>query len=192
MAATFSKPFINKIFVFDTKASAFYFDYHIEDDVYTFEDPRLELEATIKDPKETFAALEEHINRFFNSPQPIAELDYAPNTAVALKEIHELVKREGLGHLLFAAFIHSDDDCRGLGFAKHEDAIWQKYEYINSFLLFPFINKIEVPLDLCIDRDYINRLFMAAHSCPLLPEVSEEEWAAYAARKRRRKSDKVI
>ncbi|MDR2184213.1 MAG: hypothetical protein LBO80_00885 [Treponema sp.] len=192
MAAVFSKPLITKLFVFDTKVSAFYFDYHIEDDVYTMEDPRLKLEAAIEDPKETFAALEEHINRFFNSPQPIAVLDYAPNTAVALKQIHEVVKREEAGHLLFAVFIHADDNCRGLGFSKYEDAIWQKYEYINSFMLFPFINKIEVPLDFCVDRDYINRLFMTAHSCPLLPEVPEEEWAACAAKKRRRKGDRAV
>jgi hypothetical protein len=33
---------------------------------------------------------------------------------------------------------------------------------------------------------------MTAHSFPLLPEVSDEEWAAYAAKKRRRKTDKVL
>jgi hypothetical protein len=32
---------------------------------------------------------------------------------------------------------------------------------------------------------------MAAHSIPLLPEVSDEEYAAYAAAKQRRKTDKV-
>ncbi|MDR2785624.1 MAG: hypothetical protein LBB83_06890, partial [Treponema sp.] len=62
----------------------------------------------------------------------------------------------------------------------------------NSFLLFPYINKIEIPVDHCIERDYINRLFMTAHSCPLLPEVIDEEYAAYAAKKGRRKGDKVI
>ncbi|MDR1566331.1 MAG: hypothetical protein LBS48_03480 [Treponema sp.] len=192
MADTLSKPNINKMFVLDTTASSFYFDYDIEDDVYTVDDPRLTLAATFKDPKGMYAALNEHINRFLNSPQPITVLDYAPNTAVALKQLHESFIQEGFGSLLFITFIHSDEECKYLGFAKHEDAIWQKYEYINSFMLFPFINKIEIPVDFCIERDYINRLFMTAHSFPLLPEVSEEEWAAYSARKRRRKSDEVI
>jgi hypothetical protein len=31
-------------------------------------------------------------------------------------------------------------------------------------------DKVEIPLDMCITRDYINRLFMAVHSCPLLQE----------------------
>jgi hypothetical protein len=192
MAAVFSKPFISKLFVLDTKASAFYFDDRVEDDVYAVEDPRLELEATFKDQKGMYAALEEHINRFLNSPPPIALIEYSPNTAVVLRLLNDKFKEEGCGCLLFAAFIHSDDDCRGLGFANHEEAVWQKYEYINSFLLFPFINKIEVPVDFCIDRDYVNSLFMTAHGRPLLPEMSEEEWAAYAAKKRRRKGDKVV
>jgi hypothetical protein len=34
-----------------------------------------------------YAAPEEHINRFLNSPQPITVLDYAPNTAAALKNL---------------------------------------------------------------------------------------------------------
>jgi hypothetical protein len=192
MANIPSKPNINKMFVLDTNVSSYYFDYHIEDDVYTIDDPRLTMAATFKDHKGMYAALEEHINRFLNSPQPITVLDYAPNTAVALKLLHESFKQEGFGHLLFITFIHSDEECKYLGFAKYEDAIWQKYEYINSFLLFPFINKIEIPIEFCIERDYINRLFMVAHSCPLLAEVSDEEWAAYAAKKRRRKSDKAI
>jgi hypothetical protein len=180
------------MFVFDTNVSSFYFDYHIEDDVYYIDDPRLTLAATVKDPKGMYAALEEHINRFLNSPQPITVLDYAPDTAVALKQLHESFKQDGLGHLLFITFIHSDEECKYLGFKKPEDAIWQKYEFINSFLLFPFINKIEISVEHCIERDYINRLFMAAHSFPLLPEVSEEEWAAYAARKQRRKTDRIL
>ncbi|MDR2052594.1 MAG: hypothetical protein LBP80_04190 [Treponema sp.] len=127
----------------------------------------------------------------FSKPSNI-NLDYAPNTAMALKQLHECFRQEGFGRLLFITFIHSDEDCKYLSFAKLGDAIWQKYEYINSFLLFPFINKIEIPVELCMERDYINRLFMASHSCPLLPEVTDEEWAAYAATKRRRKSDKII
>jgi hypothetical protein len=190
MAVAFSKPFINKMIVFDTKASLFYFDYHIEDDVYTIEDPRLEMEATFSNQKGMYAALEEHINRFLNSPPPIAVMEYSPNTAMVLRLLNDQFKEEGFGCLLFAAFIHSDEDCRGLGFRKYEDAIWQKYEYINSFMLFPFINKIEIPVDFCIDRDYVNRLFMTAHSLPLLPEVSDEEWDAYAAKKQRRKGDR--
>jgi hypothetical protein len=192
MANIPSKPTINKLFVLDTTVSSFYFDYHIEDDVYTIDDPRLTMEATFKDQNGMYAALEEHINRFLNSPKPIAVLDYAPNTAATFKALHESFKQERVGRLLFITFIHSDEDCKYLSFAKHEDAVWQKYEYINSFLLFPFINKIEIPVEHCIERDYINRLFMAVHSCPLLPEVSDEEYAVYAAKKRRRKSDKAI
>jgi hypothetical protein len=185
------KPNINKLFVFDTSVALFYFDDRVEDDVFDIDDPRLKMDATVKDPHGTYVALETHINRFLNSPQPIAVLEYAPNTAMALKQIHGNFQQEGFGHLLFITFIHSDEDCKYLGFAKHEDAIWQKYEYINSFLLFPFISKLEIPLDHCIERDYINRLFMAAHAIPLLPEVSDEEWAAYAATKRRRKTDRA-
>ena len=181
---------ISKMFVFDTSVSLFYFDYHIEDDVYFIEDPRLKMDATFEDQKGMYDALNEHLNRFINSPQPITVLDYSTNTALCLQKMYEGFKQEGLGHFLFIVFIHSDEECKGLGFAKYEDAIWQKYEYINSFLLFPFINKIEIPIDLCIERDYINRLFMTTHSFPLLPEVSEEEWAAYAAKKRRRKTDR--
>jgi hypothetical protein len=191
MADMFSKPNINKLFVFDTSVASFNFDYHIEDDVYDIDDPRLKMDATFKDQKGMYTALNEHINRFLNSPQPIAILDYAPNTAVALKELHEKFRQEGFGHLLFVTFIHPDEDCKYLGFAKYDDAVWQKYEFINSFLLFPFINKIEIPIDHCIEREYINRLFMTAYSCPLLPEVPEEDWDAYAARKQRRKSDKT-
>jgi hypothetical protein len=191
MAVTPSKPNINKMFILDTSVSIFYFDYHIEDDVYTIEDPRLKLNATVKDSKGMYDALNEHLNRCLNSPQPIVVLDYAPNTAMALKQLHEKFKEEEFGRLLFITFIHSDEECKYLGFEKYEDAIWQKYEFMNSFLLFPFINKIEIPFEHCIERDYINRLFMAAHSCPLLPEVSDEEWAAYAAKKRRRKGDKI-
>jgi hypothetical protein len=186
-----SKPTINKLFVLDTTVSSFYFDYHIEDDVYYIEDPRLKMDATFKDQSGMYAALNDHLNHFLNSPQPITVMDYAPNTAVALKQLHESIKQEGFGHLLFITFIHSDEECKYLGFKKYEDAIWQKYEYINSFLLFPFINKIEIPIEHCIERDYINSLFMASHSCPLLPEFSDEEYAAYAASKRRRKNDKI-
>jgi hypothetical protein len=192
MAVKPSKPTINKLFVFDTSVSYFYFNYRIEDDVYTIEDPRLKMEATVKDQDGMYAALEEHINPFLNSPQPIAVLDYAPNTAVALKQLYDLFKKEEYGRLLFITFIHSDEDCKYLGFAKHEDAIWQKYEFLNSFQHFPFINKIEIPIDHCIEQDYINSLFMTAYSFPLLPEVSDEEWAASAAKKRRRKGDKAI
>jgi hypothetical protein len=192
MADIPSKSIINKMFILDTSVSSFYFDAHIEDDVYTIDEPHLKLEATVKDPRGLYPVLEKHMNHFLNSPQSIAVLDYAPNTAVALKQLHESIKQEGFGHLLFITFIHSDEDCKYLWFAKYEDAIWQKYEFINSFQLFPFINKVEIPIELCIERDYINRLFMAAHFFPLLPEVSDEEWAAYAAKKRRRKSDKVI
>jgi hypothetical protein len=149
------------------------------------------MDATFKDHQGMYAALEEHINRFLNSPQPITVLDYAPNTAVALKQLHENFKQEEFGCLLFITFIHSDEDCKYLWFPKHEDAIWQKYEYINSFLLFPFINKIEIPYDFCVERDYVNHLFMTAYSCSLLPEVSDEEWAAYAAKKQRRKGDRI-
>jgi hypothetical protein len=192
MIDTSSKPNINKLFIFDTSVASFYFDYHIEDDVYYIEDPRLEMYATVNDPKGMYAALEGHINHFINSPQPITVLDYAPNTAAALKQLHEVFKEKGFGRLLFVTFIHSDEECKYLGFRKYEDAIWQKYDFINSFLYFPFINKIEIPFEHRIERDYINRLFMAAHSCPLLPEVSDEEWAAYAAKKRRRKGDKAL
>jgi hypothetical protein len=192
MADIISKPHINKMFILDTSVSSFYFDHDIEDDVYYIEDPRLKMETTVKDPRGMYDALNEHINRFINSPQPITVLDYAPDTAVALKQLYESFKQEGFGRLLFLTFIHSDDDCKYLGFKKYEDAIWQKYEYINSFLLFPFINKIEIPIEECIERDYINRLFMVAHSFPLLPEVSDEDAAAHAVKKRRRKGDKVI
>ncbi|MDR2068413.1 MAG: hypothetical protein LBP71_00915 [Spirochaetaceae bacterium] len=191
MADISSKPNINKMFVFDTKISCFYFDHDLDDEVYDIEDPRLKMEATVKDPQGMYDALNEHINRFLNSPPPITVLDYAPDTALALKQLHENFKQEGFGHLLFITFIHSDEDCKYLGFKKYEDAIWQKYDFMNSFLLFPFINKIEIPIDYCIERDYINRLFMAAHSFPLLP-VSDEGWAAYAAKKQRRKGDTAI
>jgi hypothetical protein len=33
---------------------------------------------------------------------------------------------------------------------------------------------------------------MTAHSCPLLPEVIDEEYTAYAVKKERRKGDNVI
>jgi hypothetical protein len=105
MAVIPSKPNINKLFVFDTKVSSFYFDYHIEDDVYSIEDPRLKLEAANDDLHGMHAALNEHLNRFLNSPQPIGVLDYAPNTAVALKELHKSIKQEGFGRLLFITFI---------------------------------------------------------------------------------------
>jgi hypothetical protein len=192
MADISSKPNINKMFVFDTSASSFYFDYHIEDDVYNIDDPRLKMAATFENQKGMYDALNEHLNRFINFPRPIAVMEYSPNTALCLQKMYESFRQEAVGHLLFITFIHSDDECKYLGFKKPEDAIWQKYEYINSFLLFPFINKIEIPVEHCIERDYINRLFTAAHSFPLLPEVSDEEWAAYAAAKRRRKTDKQV
>jgi hypothetical protein len=192
MAEIPPKPTINKLFVFDTNASLFYFDHDIEDDVYYIEAPRLKMDATFKDQNGMYDALNDHLNRFLNSPQPITVMDYSPNTAAALKELYERFEKEDFGRLLFITFIHSDEECKYLGFKKYEDAIWQKYEFINSFLLFPYINKIEVPVDHCIERDYINRLFMTAHSCSLLPEVIDEEYAAYAVKKGRRKGDKVI
>ncbi|MDR0402993.1 MAG: hypothetical protein LBH35_05320 [Treponema sp.] len=190
MAEILSKPNINKMFILDTNISSYYFDDRIEDNVYTIDDPRLTIAATDKDHKGMYAALNEHINRFLNSPQPITVLDYAPNTAVALKQLHDSFIQECLGHLLFITFIHSDEECKYLGFSKYEDAIWQKYEFINSFLLFPFINKIEIPAGFFVEQDYINSLFMTVHSCSLLPEVSDGERAVCTARKRRKKSDK--
>jgi hypothetical protein len=192
MTALPTKPIINKMFILDTSVCSFYVAHQIEDEVYDIEDPRLKMDATVKDPGGLYAALEKHINHFLNSPQSIAIMEYAPNTALALKQLHEAIKQEGLGHLLFITFIHSDADCKYLGFAKHEDAVWQKYDYINSFQHFPFINKVEIPIDHCVERDYINQLFMAVHSFPLLPEVTDEEWAAYSAAKKRRKGDKAI
>jgi hypothetical protein len=192
MAAIPPKPDINKMFIFDTNIVSFYFHDRVEDDVYYVDDSRLTLAATIKDQAGMCDALNEHLNRFFNSPQPIVVLDYTPNTAVAIKQLYESFKQESFGHFLFITFIHADEECRGLGFATYEEAIWQKYEYMNSFLLFPFISKIEIPPDYCIERDYLNRLFMAVHAFPLLPEISDEEWAAYAAKKQRRKTDRAL
>jgi hypothetical protein len=159
------------MFVLDTNISSFWFSSFIEDEVCFIDDPRLKMDATFKDQDGMYAALNEHLNRFLNGPQSIAVLDYSPNTAMCLKALQEKFDQNGLGRLLFITFIHADEDCKYLWFSKPETAIRQKYEFINSFLLFPFLNKIEIPFDLCIDRDYINRLFMTAHSCPLLPEA---------------------
>jgi hypothetical protein len=186
-----TKPIINKMFILDTSVCSFYVAHQIEDEVYDIIDPRLIMDATIKDHGGMYAALEKHINYFLNSPYSIAVMEYTPNAAVALQQLHEAIKKEALGHLLFITFIHSDADCKYLGFAKHEDAVWQKYDYINSFQQFPFINKVEIPIDLCVELDYINQLFTAAHSFPLLPEVTGAEWAAYSAAKKRRKGDKA-
>jgi hypothetical protein len=178
---------INKMFILDTSVGQFYFDSYIEDEVVYIDDPRLEMDATFKNQVGMCDALNEHINKFINGPESIIVLDYSPNTAMCLKSLHEKFKQDSVGHLLFITFIHSDEDCKYLWFKNPEDAIWQKYEFINSFLLFPFINKIEIPFDHCITGEYINRLFRAAHSCPLLSEVPNEETEVPAAPKKKKK-----
>jgi hypothetical protein len=82
---------------------------------------------------------------------------FIPDTTVSSFYFdYHIEEQKGFDRLLFVTFVHSDEDCKYLWFKKH--AIRQKYEFINFFLLFPFIDETETPFELCIERDYINRL----------------------------------
>jgi hypothetical protein len=123
----------NKVFVLNTSISSFWFTPFLDDEISFIDDPRLEMNATFKNQAGMYDAINEHLNKFLNGPQSIAVLDYSPNTAMCFKCLYEEFNRSGLGHLLFITFIHADEDCKYLWFKNPEDAIWQKYEFINSF-----------------------------------------------------------
>ncbi|MDR1962204.1 MAG: hypothetical protein LBQ50_00295 [Planctomycetaceae bacterium] len=157
---------LDKIFLFQSPIGYFCYDDYLEDEIYEIEDPRLEEQNTVKEKlREFYEALSFHGTEFINNPKRVAVMEYSAALVQALEMLRKRCEQEDRGNIMFITFYHNDEESELLW---GTEPLKTKSAYLESFMQFPTLHRIEIKMHEYLTREYLNNLYMKAFSVPLM------------------------
>jgi hypothetical protein len=148
------------VFVFTHLISSYSYAEEIEDKLYFMDDPRLEDYDNLPDQKTYTDLFFKYLGEALEKARPIIELPYNPYTGFLLSIFKKTVERNKASNILAVSFFHPDSEVQGRADEYSKFALDMKFETINSMIAYPYIKKIEIPIDEVITGDFLKNQMM--------------------------------
>jgi hypothetical protein len=146
------------VFVFTHLTSSYSFAKDIEDKVYYMDAPRLDDPDHLPDEATYRKLFFQYLEEAVEQGKAIIELPYNPYMAFLLSGFTTEVEKRKITNVLTVSFFHSDQDVQSRADIYREFALEMKFQAIASMIRYPFIKKIEIPLDEVLTGDFLRDL----------------------------------
>jgi hypothetical protein len=146
------------VFVFTHLTSSYSYDKETEDKVYYMDDPRLDDPDKLPDQKTYTALFFKYFGEALEKGKPVIELPYNPYMAFMLSHLKAELESHKAANILAVSFFHSDSEVQARGDKYGKIALEMKFQIINSMIAYPFIKKVEIPIDEVVTGDFLKDL----------------------------------
>ncbi|MDR1249412.1 MAG: hypothetical protein LBK63_08940 [Treponema sp.] len=146
------------VFVFTHLTSSYSYAEDIEDKVYYMDDSRLDDPDDLPD-QETYRKLFfQYLCEALEKGKAIIELPYNPYMAFLLSVFKTEIEKRKLTNILTVSFFHTDQDIESRADEYREAALEINFQAMASMIKYPFIKKIELPIDAVLTGDFLRDL----------------------------------
>jgi hypothetical protein len=143
-------------FIFKHPLNAFAYAEDLADKVHVLEAGVLDEPSDMGDRKKYARAFLDHLSAVFSKRKPVIELPYNPYIAFLVSIFRA---KAGVNtKVLVLSFFHEDEAVENRAMEYRGFALDLKFHLLKSMLDYPFIKKIEIPLDEAITQKYIKKL----------------------------------
>jgi hypothetical protein len=122
------------------------------------DDPRLDDPDHLPDQETYDKLFFQYLGEAVEKGKAIIELPYNPYMAFLLSGLTTDVEKRKITNILTVSFFHSDQDIESRSDTYREFALEMKFQAIDSMIRYPFIKKIEIPLDEVLTGDFFREL----------------------------------
>jgi hypothetical protein len=152
------------LFIVDNPVCSFEFGEDIEEGVYRFSYEgiyKLRDETNNYNSETASAEMTKEMDKLVASGRPIVFVQWDWDMLKGFKHAAEDFYKHFASRWVFVSFFHNDVDTRKLPVSDPDfaDPIEEKADWLLDMTEFPFIKKVEIPLNAVLTLDYVKELF---------------------------------
>jgi hypothetical protein len=122
------------------------------------DDPRLDAPDNLPGQKTYAKLFFQYLGEALEKGKALIELPYNPFTAFMFSLVKDKVERNKATNILAVSFFHTDQDVETRAGEYGKAALEIKFQVIESMIQYPFIKKIEIPIDEVVTGDFMRDL----------------------------------
>jgi hypothetical protein len=122
------------------------------------DNPSLDDPDNLPDQKTYTNLFFKYLGEALEQGKPIIELPYNPFTGFLLSFFKSNIEDKKAANIMVVSFFHTDHDVQTRGDEYGKIALEMKFQVINSMITYPFIKKIEIPIDEVVTGDFLKGL----------------------------------